>query len=323
MLTDRLAARADIESAGAVTQLPMSGAFLGSSFALPAGNARASAVEFGADLRGVTTGYFDTMRIQLVSGRAFTKDDRAESRPVAVIDQTLARRFWPDGDAVGHQLRWVRTGDLIDIVGIVAAVRHYGLTAPPRETVYRPYAQYAAMPEMFVEAQSPRGFETARAAVVEEVRRLDEDQPIADLGRVDALVEASLGQPRFNTLLLAVFAGMALLLAAVGVYGVMAFAVSERTREIGVRMALGADAAAVGRMIVRDGAIMTVFGVGTGVVLALVLARGLRTLLFGVNPWDPGVFLTVTALLAVVALAASYLPARRAARLDPTVALRA
>jgi putative ABC transport system permease protein len=262
------------------------------------------------------------MRIRLMSGRLFTADDRVDSRPVAVIDHTLARRFWPDGDAVGRQLRWVRTNDLIDIIGVVASVRHYGLAAPPRETVYRPYPQYAAMPEMFVEAQSPRGIDRARAAMVEEVRRLDADQPIADLGRVDALVEASLGQPRFNTLLLAVFAGMALLLAAVGVYAVMAFAVSERTREIGVRMALGADAAAVGRMIVRDGAIMTLLGVGTGVVLALALARGLRTLLFGVSPWDPGVFAAVAALLATVALAASYLPARRAARLDPTIALR-
>src|SRR5262249_22806905 len=140
---------------------------------------------------------------------------------------------------------------------------------------------------------------------------------------LDGLVEASLGQPRFNTILLSVFASIALLLAAVGVYGVTSFAVSERTREIGVRMALGADRAAILGMIVRDGAAMAAAGVGPGMAGASMVARGLRVLLFGVNPWDPLVFASVAGLLALVALAACYVPARRASRLDPTVALRA
>jgi putative ABC transport system permease protein len=321
-LTERLTARADIAAAAAVTQLPMTGAFLGSTFAVPAGDSRATTAEFGADLRGVTPSYFSTLGIRLSGGRAFTARDTRESTGVAVVDETLARRFWPDGQAVGRHLRWVRTNELLEVVGIVAAVRHYGLAAPPRETVYRPYAQYAVVPEMFIEARSPRGYDAARQAIVEEVRRLDLNQPVADLGRVDALVEESLGQPRFNTLLLTIFATIALLLAAVGIYGVMAFAVSERTREIGVRMALGADPASVLRLVVGDGAWMTAGGVVAGVALAIVVARALRTMLFGVNPWDPAVFAGVTLLLSAVALFASYLPARRAARLDPTVALR-
>ncbi len=320
-LTEHLAARPDIAASAAVTQLPMSGAFLGSTFALPPGEERPNAVEFGADLRGITSDYFDTLGIKVIRGRGIAAHDSRDTAGVAVVDETLARRFWPDGQAVGRRLRWVRTNELLEIVGVVAAVRHYGLAAPPRETVYRPYTQYAAIPEMFVEARSPRGYETARTAIVEEIRRLDPNQPVADLRRVATLVEESLGQPRFNTLLLTVFAAIAMLLAAVGIYGVMSFAIGERTHEIGIRMALGADKASVLRLMVRDGIWMTIGGVAAGLALAVVLARALRTLLFGVNPWDPAIFSGVALLLAAVALFASYLPARRAARLDPTAAL--
>jgi predicted permease len=320
-LTEHLGARADVAATGAITQLPMSGAFLGSRFAVPAGESRDMDTEFGADLRGVTVGYFDTMRIRLVSGREFSHHDDAEGRRVAIVDESLARRFWPGGHAIGRRLRWVRTNEGLEIVGVVASVRHYGLGAPPRETVYRPYEQYAAMPEMFVEARSSLGFDVARAAIIQEVRQLDPNQPVADMRRMDTLVEDSLGQPRFNAFLLAAFAVVALLLAAVGVYGVMSFAVSERTREIGVRMALGADPQTVLWLIVREGARMAFVGVTFGAILALVLAGSLRTMLFGVSPWDTQIFGIVLPLLTLVALTASYLPARRAARLDPSEAL--
>jgi putative ABC transport system permease protein len=251
-----------------------------------------------------------------------TAADTRDTAGVAVIDETLARRFWPAGDAVGRHLRWVRTNERVEIVGVVSAVRHYGLAALPRETVYRPYQQYAAIPEMFVEARSPYGVETAQRAIVEEVRRLDAGQPVAELGRVESLVEASLGQPRFNTIVLALFSAIALLLAAVGIYSVMAFAVNERTQEIGVRMALGADPASVRALIVRDGAMLTALGVGAGAGGAAIAAGGLRSLLVGVSPWDPLVFAGVPLVLAAVAMTASFLPARRAAALDPTTALR-
>jgi putative ABC transport system permease protein len=321
-LVERLAARADIAAAGAITQLPMSGAFLGSAFAVPAGEGRDTAVEFGADLRGVTAGYFKTLGIALVDGRLLSESDTRESAAVALVDETLARRFWPGGRAVGRRLRWVRTSESIEIVGVVAPVRHYGAAVPPRETVYRPYAQYAAIPEMFVEAQSQRGSDVARSAIVEEVRRLDPEQPVAELGRVDALVEASLGQPRFNAILLGAFAVVALVLAGVGSYAMMSFAVSERTAEIGIRIALGADARSVRRLIVGDGIVMTAAGVLLGIALAIAAARALRLLLFGVDPWDAAIFTGVPLLLATIAMTASMLPARRAARLDPTIALR-
>jgi putative ABC transport system permease protein len=321
-LLERLAARAEIAAAGAITQLPMSGAFLGSAFAVPAGEGREAAVEFGADLRGVTAGYFTTLGIALVDGRLLSASDTRDSAAVALVDDTLARRLWPGGRAVGRRLRWVRTNESIEIVGVVAPVRHYGAAAPPRETVYRPYAQYAAIPEMFVEARSPLGSDAARSAIVEEVHRLDPEQPIVELGRVDALVEASLGQPRFNAILLAAFAAVALILAAIGIYAMMSFAVSERTAEIGIRIALGADARSVRRLVVRDGVVMTAGGLMLGIALAIVAARALRLLLFGVDPWDPAIFTGVPLLLAAIAMTASMLPARRAARLDPTIALR-
>jgi putative ABC transport system permease protein len=321
-LTQRLAERQDLTASGAVTQLPMSAAFLGSTFEVPAGERRDAAVSFGADLRGVTPGYFDALGIRLVAGRRLAAGDTRESRGVAVIDETLAHRFWPDGSAVGRRLRWVRTNEMIEIVGIVAAVRHYGVAAPARETVYRPYSQYASIPEMYVEARSPRGYETARGAIAEEVRRLDADQPVADLRRVETLVEASLGQPRFNTLLLTVFAAIATLLATVGIYGVMSFDTAQRTQEIGVRMAIGADATSVVRLMIRAGAAMTFAGVAAGAVLAALCGRLLQSMLFGADPLDPAVFASVTTLVTVVALLACYLPARRAARLDPSAALR-
>ena len=322
-LTRRLAERGDLSAVGAITQLPMSGAFLGSSFTVQEGGADAArSAEFSADLRGVTPGYFETMAIRLVSGRDFSPRDGASANPVTVIDETLARRFFPSGDAVGRHLRWVRTGQVLEIVGVVKAVRHYGLAAPPRETVYRPTEQYAAVPEMFVETRSPRGFESARDALVAEVRRLDPNQPITDLRRLDSLVEESLGQPRFNTLLLLVFAGISLLLSALGVYAVLAFAVSERTREIGVRIALGANRREILQLIIGDGLRMVAAGVVVGVVAAAMLTRSLGALLAGVSPLDPQVFALVLAGLPLIALIASYIPARRAAQLDPVDALR-
>lgn len=326
-LTDNLSLRPDMTAAGAITQLPMSGAFLGSTFAIPAGQSREqhadAGADFAADLRGVTSGYFDIMRMRVLSGRPFVSAlDRADSKAVAIIDETLARLHWPHEDPIGKHLLWVRTGQQLEIVGVVNAVRHYGVSEPPHETVYRPYAQYANIPEMFVEAISPAGYDGARAAVIDEVHRLDPDQPIAEFDRLDTLVQDSLGQPRFNATLLGIFAVIAIFLASVGIYGVMSFAVTQRTPEIGVRLALGADPRAIVNMLAADGARLAAAGIITGLVLAMLLTRVLRTLLFGVSPWDAGVFAVVAILLTAVSLIASYLPATRAAHLDAATALR-
>jgi putative ABC transport system permease protein len=321
-LTDRLARRGDVAAAAAVTQLPMSGAFLASTFAVPPGDRRGADVELGADLRGVTPGYFETLRIRLEEGRAFSAGDTRDAPPVAVVDATFARRFWPAGGAVGHRIRWVRTGDLLEIVGVVSAIRHYGNAAPPRETVYRPYAQYAAIPEMFVEVRAAHGDDEARAAIVQEVHGLDPDQPVADQRRMDSLVEASLGQPRFNTTVLAMFSAIAVLLSAVGIYSIVSFDVVERRHEISVRLAVGADTRSIVRLIVADGARMALAGVGAGSVLALVAAGALRPLVYGLDPFDPAVFSAAIVLASAVVLAASAIPAARAGGNDPVAVLK-
>ena len=305
-----------------MTQLPLSGAFLGSRFAVPAARSRERDIEFSADLRGVTAGYFQTMAVRTVAGRGFSAHDGPGSPAVAIVDETLARRFWPAGDAVGGRLRWIRTGESVEIVGVVASVRHYGLAAPPRETVYRPYEQYAAMPEMFVQVRSTRGFDEARSALIEEVRRLDPNQAVADIERVDTLVQNALGQPRFSTRLLMIFAALSVLLASIGIYGIVSLAVVERTHEIGVRMALGAEPERIARMIVGDSVRMAMAGLPLGIGSALLLAPLACALLFDVSPWDVQIFAGTVAFSTAVALTASYLPARRAARLDPAAALR-
>jgi putative ABC transport system permease protein len=321
-LADSLSHRPEITAAASITQLPMSGAFLGSTFTVLPGQSREPVSELGADLRGLSGAYFETMRIRLIAGRSFSTHDTADARPVAIIDDTLARRVWPRENPIGKTLVWTRTNQRLEIVGVVGAVHHYGVAAPPQETVYRPYAQYASIPEMFIEARSSGGFDAARAAILDEVHHLDPDQPVADVARLDALVEDSLGQPRFNTLLLATFAAVALFLATVGIYGVMSFAVTQRGPEIGVRVTLGAAPSSIVRMLVADGARLALSGVAGGLGLALLLTRVLGSLLFGVSPWDPGVFAGVATLLASVSLVASYVPAARAARLDVSHALR-
>ena len=272
-----------------------------------------------AEFRTVSLGYFSVLRIPLRAGRLFTEDDFKQQNTV-VVNEAMARRFWPNGEAVGKRINLCSLDPKpcwTTIIGIAGNVHQYGLDHAPTYDVYfvggwTPY---------FIVRSASDPLRIA-AAVTEVVHKFDANLPVTHMMTLDRLVSDSVSPRRFSSVLVAIFAGLALLLAAIGIYGVMSYTVSRRTQEIGVRMALGAQLGSVRRMILGQTLRLTLLGVGIGLAGAFVVARFLTSLLFGVGVYDPVTFLGVAALLIVVALAASYIPARRAMRVDPIVALR-
>lgn len=275
-----------------------------------------------ARLRFVSAGYFDAMEIPIVRGRGLTDDDRRDTPAVVVVDEAFAETHFPGEDPIGRQIRTL-TDTPREIVGVAANVVNAGLGNSVQPSAYLPYRQaaFGAGQTLIVEAErDPLALIPAlRAAVAE----LDPELPLNGLGTLEDRIGAAVAQPRFNATLLVLFAALALLLAAGGIYGVMAFTVSERTSEIGVRMALGASSASVRAMVVRRAVGLTLTGIALGVLASISLTRVMESLLVGVEPADPWTLAAVSALLFAVALLASYLPARRASRLDPVGALRA
>jgi putative ABC transport system permease protein len=239
----------------------------------------------------------------------------------------MARRYFPGKDPVGQR---IKTGDLNPqspwetIVGVVADVKYSGLDSAPEPTLYVPYFQ-AYWPEfsreMFLVVRAAGDPKAVGPSLRSAVQGLDRDMPV-DIRAMSGLLADSVAQPRFRTLLLGVFAGLALILAAVGIFGVMGYVVSRRTQEIGVRMALGASRSAVLRMVLGEGVRVVLTGLGVGLVEAFALSRLMRGLLFGVQPFDPTTFVSVSVLVVLIALLACYIPARRAMKVDPMVALR-
>src|SRR5205085_1419078 len=279
----------------------------------------------------VSPDYFRTMEIPLLQGRYFTEQDRTDALPVAVIDEMMAARFFPAGDAVGKRIKiggaqspfpWMQ------IVGVVKHVRHYGPDEEGRVEIYRPYFQLPNVPDVqlgrtMVLAVRTTGEPTSLTATVRNaVREIDKDQPVANVQTMTQVVAAAVASQKFATWLLAVFAATALLLAALGLYGVMAYTVTQRTHEIGIRMALGAAQRDVLRLIVGQGMRLTLVGVGVGLVGAFLVTRLMKSLLYGVSAADPLTYGGVAVLLALVALLACLIPARRAMKVDPMIALR-
>ncbi|HSG81549.1 MAG TPA: ADOP family duplicated permease, partial [Gemmatimonadota bacterium] len=280
----------------------------------------------GAWLRPISPGYFETTGIELLRGRTITDADDLDRPGAVVVNEAFARRYFPDEDPLGQRLRlqshWrFQTPESFEIVGIVRDVRFLGPAEEPAPAYYRPFKQFPdPYFEVLVKTETdPLSYVTS---VREAIWSIDPTLPIGGIATMDQHYEAAIAQPRFNMLLLGLFGGLALLLASVGVYGVLAHHVAQRTREIGVRMALGAGIGDVARMVLREGLWMTGIGVLIGLGVALAATRVLGSLLFGVSPLDASTFALVTVGLFAIALVASYLPARRAARVDPTVALR-
>jgi putative ABC transport system permease protein len=335
-LLERVSAMPGVESAGVVEYLPMSGLDSSTGIFVEGRPAPAPAERPQAHYRAVSADYFRAMSITIVEGRAFKEGDDADSPRVAVINETMARRYWPDEDPVGKRvaldleaMRFYpdRAPDLDvpsamrEIIGVVADVKHSRLESLAVPEMYMPYTQRPSR-EMTIVLRATSDATGLITGLRGEVAAIDKEQAIADISTMQALVSASIAQPRFNMLLLAVFAALALTLAAVGVYGVVSRSVAERTREMGIRMALGAQASDVLKLVMKEGLTLCLAGIGAGLAAAFALTRLLSSLLYEVSATDPATFAIIALILAGVALGAIYVPARRATKVDPMVALR-
>jgi predicted permease len=276
-----------------------------------------------ADIAVVDTQYFRTMEVPLTAGRNFTASDTDKTGTVGVIDQTLARRYWPNENPVGQQVKFGFGAGIkgVTIVGVVGDIKSDGFDAPSVPHIYVPLGQFAPVNAVvFLRSRGDAG--NLGEAVRREVEKVDPNIPVHSISSMDQIIRRSLADRRFALELLGIFAGVALLLAAIGIYGVMAYSFSQRTHEIGIRIALGAQRIDIFRMAVGEGMRLVVIGLAVGLLGAVALTRFVRTMLFGVSPADPLTFGAISAALAAVALLACYIPARRATRVDPLVALR-
>jgi putative ABC transport system permease protein len=321
-LLARIEALPGVESAGATLALPIDGRVWNTSFKVDGRAFGRLSEQPQADARIVSNNYFDVMKIPLRSGRYFSEHDTKDSPHVAVINEVLAHLYWPNEDPVGRFIEMAAFGaGHCEIVGTVADIRQTNLSDGPAPGIYIPYTQ-EPMPWQTLVVRTKNDPTGLAGLIRHEVAALDPEQPVGRVATLDELMEASTAQPRFRTFLLGGFAGIALLLSAIGIYGVMAYTVSRRTREVGVRMALGASPVDILKLIFGESMALTLVGVGFGLVGAYAVTGVMKTLLFGVTSTDPFTFSSVTLLLCSVALLAGYIPARRAMRVDPMAALR-
>jgi putative ABC transport system permease protein len=267
----------------------------------------------------VTPDYFRAMGIPLKQGRVCTEQDSSKDSRVTVINETMARRFWPGQNPI-H--KGVLGGGRTDVIGVVGDVRQHGLEKEALPEMYFCYGENANRNTMALVIRGDGDPTPLTASVRSAVQGLDKDQPVYDIRTMEKVFEENAAGRRFQMLLFGIFAGVALVLAAVGIYGVMSYMVTQRSHEIGIRMALGARMVDVLRLVIGQGMRLVVCGVVAGLIAAFLLAKSLAGLLYGVRPTDPQTLLAVSALLSLVALAASYIPALRAARVDPVIALR-
>jgi len=317
-VVERLQELPGVESAAAVSRLPLAGGNSDRSFQLPG-----STDNHQADIRISTPGYFQTMKIPLLKGRVFSQADAQGSALVAVVNQALARTVFAGQDPIGkHILNFGAQMDNIRIVGVIGDVHHVGLETAPRPEVYLPFGQ-GHWPSAFMVVRSRVSDPLSLALAAQNaVAQVNKEIPLASLSTMNDVISRSVQSRRFVMLLLTTFAGLALLLAAIGLYGVIAYSTSQRSHEIGIRMALGAQKQDVLRLVVAQGMSLAALGITLGIIASVGLTRLMSGLLYGVTAMDPYVLAGMAGLLASVALAANYFPARRAARIDPMAALR-
>jgi putative ABC transport system permease protein len=323
LMLEKVSALPGVRSVGTVSfGLPMTGGGLTGDFTI---EGRPQSPHDYARKMVVSPDYFRALAIPLVKGRFFDKSDGADAQPVAIVSESFARRIWPDGSALGHKVQVFEGTPWYSIVGVAGDVRQSSLGIEPPLSIYFPYDQAPRSFLMSTIALVVRTGEAPTAmtnAIRKAVQSADPDMPVFEVASMEQLVAASVSELRFNALLLGCFAALALILAAVGVYGSVSYSVTRRTHEIGIRMALGAVRRDVLKMVVGQGMIVTLAGVGMGVIGALALTQFLSNLLYGVKPTDPVSLVFVAALMSAMSLAASYVPARRATKIDPMAALR-
>jgi putative ABC transport system permease protein len=319
-----------VKYAGAARSLPL-GSQIGDFGLTVDGYVPPPGTNAKGDWQIATDGYIEAMGEQIVRGRSITPADATDSQLVGLVNEDMAQRYWAGRDPIGGRFRvgndpkrpWVT------VVGVVKAVRHKSITAVVKEKFYIPHTQWHKslgnanlIRSMAVVVKSEADPAALTASVRNTIHHLDPNLPVADVRTMDEVVGAAVATPRFTSVLLSIFAGLALTLSAIGIYGVLSYLVSRRTREIGIRVAIGARRPEIVRMVLGSGIVLALVGIGGGLVLALVITRMLGGLLHGVTPADPATFAAVAVLLTVVAAAASVVPAWRASRVDPVVALK-
>ncbi len=320
-LLDRVAALPGVQSAGAVSNLPLSGGGTDSNFAVEGQPPAEPDHRPVGWYSSVTPGYFRALGIRLLSGREFTEADTADAPKAVVISETMARRYFPGDEPLGKRLVFGGGKDLREIVGVISDVKFFGLSLDARPSMYFPQAQTPARGMSLV--VRTQGDPLALASAIRgQVSALDRDLAVSSVMTMEQLVSTSLSEPRFTLLLLAAFASVAMLLSAIGVYGVVSYSVTQRSHEIGVRIALGAKARDVLKLVVGQGMSLVFGGVGLGLMAAFAISRLMESLLFGVSATDTTTFALTALLLAAVALGACVVPARRAAKVDPMESLR-
>jgi putative ABC transport system permease protein len=320
----RLAALPGVVAVGATSTMPFSGDWSTGSFTVEAYQPPKGTPTPWGDMRLVTPGFHETLKVRLVRGRTIAATDRTGSPKVVVVDDESVRRFWPTGDPVGKRIGFgdnPKPEDWITVIGVVEHTAHEGLDAEHRVQLYFPLAQNptASMSIAMRTAGSPSEFANAARGAV---RSVDRDQPISDVRTMDEMMDRAVGQRRLSMMLLGAFGGLAMLLASIGIYGVMSFDVTRRSQEIGVRMALGAARGSVLSLVFRQGFVLALSGIVIGLVCAFGLTRVLQSQLFGIGRTDPATFVGVALGLATVAAFAILIPALRATQVNPIEALR-
>ena len=323
-LWSRLKNLPGVAAAGGVSALPLSRMFAWGPITVEGRQPPPGEKFINADQRIVAGDYFRTMSIPLVRGRTFNDQDTRENPRVTIVDAHMAAQLWPGEDAIGKRIRTGgpdSTSPWVTVVGVVGRVKQYALDSDSRIAMYLAQAQYPVR-AMNVVIKTEAAPENLTATVRKEIRELDPNLPIYGVRTMSERVGDSIATRRFSVVLLTVFAGLALALATVGVYGVITYLVDQGTRELGIRMALGATPGGITNMVIRQGLLLGGIGVAVGIAGALLLTRFLSSLLFGIEPTDPLTFVAIGFLMMMVAIISSYIPARRAARIDPVISLR-
>ena len=322
---DRIETVPAVRAVGAIQDIPLKANRMGFSFVIEGRAAALSVEEPNAAYRAITPEYFRTMSIPLLGGREFTRQDDRNAPPVVIINRSMAQQFFSGEDPIGKRIRFgEQDAPWYSIVGIVGDVKHMGLDAQEGAAIYQPYdqKQFSFLRWMTLVMRTDSEPTGVIAAVRSQVQAVDKDQPVYDIATLEQLLSISVAKPRFYMALLGSFALLALVLASVGIYGVMSFSVNRRRRELGIRLALGADRGDIFKLVVARGLLLTLTGVVIGVAASFALTRVMASLLFGVTATDPLTFVAIPLLLTGVALGACFVPARRATKVDPMIALR-